>query len=64
VNNQVRLPNEKYWVASQGEEPTKIYFSAILAFNSNEPYIDTFDEKGNWVRAFKRISDLEYTTEF
>jgi len=59
-----RLTEEKYWVASQGEEPTRIYFSALEAIQSNEPYLDSFDETGNKVRSMKRVDDCNYTTDF
>jgi hypothetical protein len=40
---------EKYFVASEGEEPIKIFFDSLTAFVSGFTYIDSFDEVGNSV---------------
>jgi hypothetical protein len=54
---------EKYFVLSDGERPTKIVFKATDAFTTKEPYIDSFDVSGNLVKSYK-FENNEYTTDF
>lgn len=55
--------NEKYFVASDSDEPLKIFFTSLEAFVSGHNYIDSFDEAGNKVKAYKFV-DNEYTEKF
>lgn len=55
---------EKYFVCSNGEEPEIIYFARDVAMNSEHAYIDSFDEYGHHVQAYKRYGERGYTREF
>ena len=55
--------NEKYYVASDGEEPTRIYFDRESAFASQAAYLDSFDEHGMPVKRYMR-EDGGYVTDF
>lgn len=54
---------EKYFVASNGEEPLKVFTNPIDAFVSGYLYIDSFDENGDHVKAYK-FHNNEYVDEF
>nr|PZN04327.1 MAG: hypothetical protein DIU74_03895 [Pseudomonadota bacterium] len=55
---------EKYFVASDGQEPVRIYFDRESAYASGVPYLDSFDASGLPVRRYTRDSDGEYLTEY
>ena len=61
---------EKYWVASTGDVPEKMYFSRKDAFASESLYLDSFCETGERVEGYKMVSDDDenigflYTTDF
>ena len=50
---------EKYFVICEAEYPVKICFSKKDAFKSGATYIDSFNKKGEHVKAYK-IMDYEY----
>ena len=54
----------KYFVCSESEEPTIIYFSFEAAVASAIEYIDAFDEDGKKVSSYKYVADGVYTTNF
>ena len=56
--------NEKYFVASDGEEPIRIYFDRDSAYASEAAYLDSFDEQGRPVQRYTRESDGRYVTDF
>lgn len=56
--------NEKYFVASDGEEPIRIYFDRDSAFASNAAYLDSFDEQGMPVQRYMRDDDGQYISDF
>ena len=53
----------KYFVTS-GDEPNCIRFSYEAAVAEDDDYIDAFDEDGNRVQSYKRVSQGEYTDKF
>lgn len=55
--------NEQYFVASECDEPCKIFFTPDDAFESQYSYIDSFDKNGDKVQSYKWVDD-KYTTEF
>lgn len=55
---------EKYFVGSNGEEPEIIYFNYTVAMNSEHAFIDSFDEFGRHVQAYKKDGERGYTREF
>lgn len=55
---------EKYFVASDGEQPIRIYFDRDEAFVSRAAYLDSFDERGMPVQHYMRNSDGRYVTDF
>lgn len=55
---------EKYYVASDGQEPTRIYFERDNAFASGAAYVDSFDERGMPVQRYTRDADGNYVTDF
>lgn len=55
--------DEKYFVASDGEEPIRIYFDRDSAFASNAAYLDSFDEQGMPVQRYMR-DDGQYISDF
>jgi len=61
---------EKYFVCSNGEEPDRIHFNWEDAVNENAIYIDSFDEHGQKVTAYKLVQvdgeylDYTYTEAF
>lgn len=56
----------KYFVVSDVDQPDQIFFSWEAAAYSKERYIDIFNEKGEWVEAWKLIdeNEMSYTDEF
>lgn len=56
--------NEKYFVASDGEEPIRIYFDHDSAFASEAAYLDSFDEQGMPVQRYMRDGGGAYVTDF
>lgn len=55
--------SEKYFVATEGDEPVRIIFNQIEAFGSGYEYLDSFDESGEKHTAYKFV-DNEYITDF
>lgn len=55
---------EKYFVASDGEQPIRIYFDRESAFASSAAYLDSFDEEGMPAERYMRDSDGSYITDF
>lgn len=55
---------EQYFVASDGEEPIRIYFDRDEAFSSRAAYLDSFDAQGMPVQHYMRDSDGRYVTDF
>ena len=55
--------NEKYYVASDGEQPHQLYFGWEDAEKSNAQYLDAFDQNGKPVKSYKLV-DGQYTTQF
>ena len=43
---------ERYFVASDGQEPVRIYFDRESAYASQAAYIDSFDEHGMPVQRY------------
>ena len=57
------VDNEKYFVCSDGEQPTKIYFDRSVFNLKNSFYIDSFDASGDLVRSYKFCSEIsQYIT--
>jgi hypothetical protein len=54
---------EIYFVATEGDEPVRIYFHQIDAFVSGHEYIDSFDATGEKLNSYKFVNN-EYITEF
>lgn len=55
---------EKYFVCSDGDCPSAIYFNKDEVFeNSESDYIDSFDEDGVKVSSYKLVGDF-YTEDF
>jgi len=55
---------EKYFVCSGSDSPEKIFFDKLAALAAEYDYVDTFDEKGNWVYSYKRTESGTYSTDF
>jgi len=55
---------EKYFVASDGSEPVRIYFNRESAMASKAPYIDSFDEEGAPVQRYTLDEDDLYVTDY
>ncbi len=55
---------EKYFVASDGEQPIRIYFDRDSAFASQAAYLDSFDQRGEAVQRYMRNDDGQYTIDF
>lgn len=53
----------KYFVLSDGDQPTEMCFDALAAFESESQYIDVFDDKGKRVQNFKSLPE-GYTDAF
>lgn len=53
--------DEKYFVASGGDEPNRIFFSLQDAVNDGDLFIDSFDENGMIVKGYERGEDGRYT---
>ena len=45
---------EKYFVATEADEPVAIYFTMQMAKDSGADYIDVFDETGKKVKVLQR----------
>lgn len=66
--------DEKYWVASDGDQPIGLYFDRDKAFASEAPYIDSFNAAGARLEGYKLVgpetdadykySEADYTTDF
>lgn len=57
-------PKEKYFVCSNGDAPESIWFDKDEVFeDSYSEYIDSFDEDGCKVTAYKLVNG-EYTEDF
>lgn len=54
---------EKYYVASDGQEAIRIYFDRDTAFASQAAYLDSFDEQGMPVQHYTRDGDGRYVTD-
>lgn len=48
----------RYFVASDGDSPKKLFFNYSEAFNSDYTFIDVFDEMGELVIGFKNIDGV------
>ena len=55
---------EKYYVASDGQEPTQIYFDRASACASRAAYLDSFDRDGMPVQRYTRDNEGQYVTDF
>lgn len=55
---------EKYWIGSDGENLERMYFTHETAFNSSHNYLDSVDETGAHVGAYKMNSRDEYEEWF
>lgn len=56
---------EKYFVCSDGDCPSAIYFNKDEAFEeSPTEYIDSFDEDGVKVTSYKLMSNGGYSEDF
>jgi hypothetical protein len=53
-----------YWVASDGDKPSKIYFDLSEAMNAEPKYLDGFDVYGEPTTSYLLESNGEYTTDF
>ena len=59
------MRKETYFVVSECEEPTRIFFNFKSAKESGITYIDSFDEDGKHFKAYKLDQhNLDYTTDF
>lgn len=64
---------EAYWVASEGEGPTQMYFNRAEAFKNGHAYVDAFDLQGKRLTAYalrpeflldNSSSEASYTSDF
>lgn len=48
----------RYFVASDGDQPLKMFFNYLEAFNSDYTYLDIFDERGEKIVSFRNDSGV------
>jgi len=54
---------EKYFVVSDIDYPIQIFFNREKAFENGNVYVDSFDNEGEHITAYKLIDD-EYIKDF
>ncbi|MCK5603874.1 hypothetical protein KAR91_18450 [Candidatus Pacearchaeota archaeon] len=54
---------EQYFVISSGDEPERLFFNKEEAFAYEANYVDSFDNNGERVIAYKFIDGI-YVTDF
>jgi len=55
---------EKYFVASGGEQPIRIYFDRDNAFASQAAYLDSFDEHGIPAQHYTLDDNGQHVTDY